>query len=51
MCSVLIYEFERPTSDDEPKICVPATILVEDHLRKGGLWSCLGGEKTFGQCP
>jgi hypothetical protein len=37
-CTALIYEFERATEDDEPKVRIPGRISGREHLIKAHIW-------------
>jgi len=40
-CTALIYEFERPTEAEEPRIRLPGVIPGRTHLVKAGIWKVL----------
>lgn len=40
--SVLVYEFVKPTRDDDPKFQSPGLLPAVDHLRRARLWESLG---------
>lgn len=40
-CTALIYEFERPSETEEPKIRLPGLIPGRTHLVKAGIWKVL----------
>jgi AraC-like DNA-binding protein len=40
-CTALIYEFERATDSDGPKVRVPGGLSGLVHLQKAGLWGTL----------
>ena len=41
-CTALVYEFDRPTESDEPKVRVPGALTGRAHLQKSGLWEAFG---------
>ena len=42
-CTALIYEFERKTADDEPRLRSPSSLTARKHLEKARLWHLLAG--------
>ena len=37
--TVLIYEFARPTENDQPSFTNPSSLLSRVHLERSGIWS------------